>query len=366
MATVSSYVRWNLVPDLYVPFENHWSSLFWEVGVTVGATTYAPAILMSYSLASSENTLELAGTGLGQLESNGRMESMFGVVDYIGNQVNDFSNGQSYTAFSLLDLDINAAELFAIMVTPRNFDDLDFWQTAFSGDDIFDLSDDDDIGHGYGGTHTINGNDGNDQLYGDGGRDTIQGSVGDDEIYGGSGGDRLYGDDSDADSAATGADTISGGRGNDRIEGGGDADNLYGGSGADRILGGNGDDIIYGQRGRDVMTGGDGNDVFIFTTIGESRVRANRADVITDFEEGDVIDLSAINAGPNTQVDWFAFVGTDRFQYDIGEVRYRQFDNDGRRNDYTMIFIDVDADTGAEMAIRLTGLHTLTESDLIR
>jgi hypothetical protein len=46
-------------------------------------------------------------------------------------------------------------------------------------------------------------------------------------------------------------------------------------------------------------------------------------------------------------------------------VRYEKFDVTGTANDHTMVWIDNDADTGVEMAIRLTGLYDLTASDFV-
>ena len=44
---------------------------------------------------------------------------------------------------------------------------------------------------------------------------------------------------------------------------------------------------------------------------------------------------------------------------------YKQFDKAGTENDYTMVFIDTDGDTGREMSIKLTGLYDLTVDDFI-
>ena len=117
------------------------------------------------------------------------------------------------------------------------------------------------------------------------------------------------------------------------------------------------------------MTGGNGNDTFIFNNVTESGTTATASDVITDFVRGqDKISLSAIDAfaGSLSVNDTFVWKGTAAFSSTTqGEVRYQQFNNTGTANDYTMVWIDNDADTGVEMAIRLTGLYTLTASDFI-
>ena len=43
----------------------------------------------------------------------------------------------------------------------------------------------------------------------------------------------------------------------------------------------------------------------------------------------------------------------------------KQFNNAGTSNDYTMVYIDTDNDSGTEMSIKLMGLHNLTASDFI-
>jgi hypothetical protein len=100
----------------------------------------------------------------------------------------------------------------------------------------------------------------------------------------------------------------------------------------------------------------------------ESAITDITTDVITDFVIGkDKINLSAIDAfASSTTNDTFVWNGTAAFSSATkGEVRYEKFDKSGTTNDYTMVWIDNDRDTGVEMAIRLTGLHNLTASDFI-
>ncbi len=145
----------------------------------------------------------------------------------------------------------------------------------------------------------------------------------------------------------------------DYADGRGGNDKMYGYSGADTLIGG---------AGKDTLSGGSGSDRFIFKSASESSTGATSADVITDFTTGsDRINLSAIDAfDPSSANDTFVWKGTSSFSSTSkGEVRYEKFNNSGTSNDYTMVWIDTDRDSGAEMAIRLTGLHSLTESDFI-
>ena len=136
------------------------------------------------------------------------------------------------------------------------------------------------------------------------------------------------------------------------------------------LAGGAGNDQMLGGLGRDSISGGVGNDVFLFASAAESAITATTSDVITDFVQGqDRIDLSALDAFAATAGvnDGFVWQGTATAfsNATAGEVRYQRFDVAGTVNDHTMVWIDNDADTGVEMAIRLTGLYTLTTADFI-
>jgi Ca2+-binding RTX toxin-like protein len=163
--------------------------------------------------------------------------------------------------------------------------------------------------------------------------------------------------------------TITGNAGNNTLTGSGFADTLDGGAGNDVLLGGLGNDVLIGGLGQDTLTGGTGADIFKFSLITESGTTATKADVIVDFVQGeDKIDLSAIDAFLATKNvnDTFIWQGTAAFSNATqGEVRFQKFDVAGAANDHTMVWVDNDADTGVEMAIRLTGLYDLTASDFI-
>ena len=164
------------------------------------------------------------------------------------------------------------------------------------------------------------------------------------------------------------ADFVYGFLGSDKIYGYGGNDILYGNSGNDTISGGSGVDLLTSGTGKDTLSGGAGSDRFIFESSSESSTGATTADMITDFSRGsDKISLSTIDAFASSPAnDTFVWKGTSAFNSSTkGEVRYEKFDKSGTANDYTMVWIDNDRDTGVEMAIRLTGLHNLTESDFI-
>ena len=90
------------------------------------------------------------------------------------------------------------------------------------------------------------------------------------ELAGVGGDDVLYGND--------GADMLFGLAGNDT---------LFGQAGNDQLHGGDGDDLLNAGSGADTLTGGAGNDMFVLTD-------ARSFDTLTDYEEGEVIDLTSI------------------------------------------------------------------------
>jgi Ca2+-binding RTX toxin-like protein len=142
----------------------------------------------------------------------------------------------------------------------------------------------------------------------------------------------------------------TGGSGNDKIFGNHVANDLVGNGGNDTISGGGGDDFIVGGAGKDTLTGGAGADLFRYNSRTDSTVGANR-DVITDFEEGDQIDLTAVGAT--------TFIGGDQFTGRAGQVRSVAI------TDQTIIEVDVDGDGRADMQIELSGLIVLDRLDFV-
>lgn len=96
--------------------------------------------------------------------------------------------------------------------------------------------------------------------------------------------------------------------GNDTLKGLGGNDSLWGYSGNDNLNGGDGSDYISGDDGTDTLTGGLGADWFYFSSEQHSPNSSLR-DSIKDFKssEGDVIDISGIDADASTPFDNEAF-----------------------------------------------------------
>lgn len=224
------------------------------------------------------------------------------------------------------------------------------------------------------------GNAGDDWLLGGEGKDWLGGGAGDDILFGGAGDDLVTGGDG-LDTASylfasaavqvalgTTAAQATGGAGTDRLyfienlAGSAFGDTLDGSAQANAIAGFGGNDTITGLAGQDTLTGGAGSDVFTFTAVSHSGKTNGSADIIADFTQGeDVIDLSGIDAKPNTAAEnAFVFVGTESFG-GIGRIRYVQHEADG----FTTVLLNTVSGGGAEMAIRLNGVLTLTENDFV-
>ncbi|MEM7505252.1 MAG: CAP domain-containing protein [Pseudomonadota bacterium] len=232
------------------------------------------------------------------------------------------------------------------------------------------------------------GTDGNDLLRGAAGDDMLTGGAGADHLDGGEGVDtadyssaiaRVRADlqgglngigDAEGDTfenvenliGTARNDDLRGDAGSNHIKGGSASDRLHGRAGDDVIEGDVGTDVLYGNAGRDIMSGGVGNDRFIYFGLSDSRVGVNRRDVITDFEDGDRIELQRLDADRGevgNQV--FTFIGQVQFSNQAGELRF--FKSSG--NNQTVIQADTNGDGVQDFQIELTGLIDLDEGDFI-
>ncbi len=105
------------------------------------------------------------------------------------------------------------------------------------------------------------------------------------------------------------------------VYGGRGDDTLIGGAGADDLQGGAGSDTLNGGLGADLLQGGTGADTFVYGATAESS--GSGIDQILDFESGDKIDLSAIDADGNAANGdtAFTFIGESAFTGAAGELR---------------------------------------------
>jgi serralysin len=253
---------------------------------------------------------------------------------------------------------------------------------------------------------TLNGGDGNDILTGGAGDDSLIGGTGRDVLVGGIGNDTLTGGaDNDiykvdnssdviVENAGEGVDFVQAsasftlsanvdrmylvgsanidGTGNDlanllvgnsganALSGLGANDRLYGGGGGDTLNGGDGNDYLEGGAGQDDLLGGAGRDYFVFRDGDFGGATAATGDRIEDFAAGDRISLSPVDANSGLSGNQaFDFIGTGAFDGHAGELRYEQVSGD------TYLSGDTNGDGIADFMIKLDGLHTLTNSDLL-
>jgi len=191
---------------------------------------------------------------------------------------------------------------------------------------------------------------GNDSITGKGGADLFSGGNGNDQLSGGAGNDQLLG-----------------GAGDDRLDGGDGTDLLDGGAGADQLNGGAGSDTLLGGTGRDFLTGGAGNDRFVFRGGDFGGATKTTADVIMDWNAGDRIDLSKVDADIRAVADAsgnqaFAFIGTAAFNTadsKIGELRYETSATG------VIVYGDQNGDGIADFALRVDGVSSLSAGDFL-
>lgn len=217
-----------------------------------------------------------------------------------------------------------------------------------AGADIIDGDAGNDVVRGGDDNDTIRGGAGNDTLYGDNGNDNLSGGDGTDQLYGGEGNDTLSG--------GTGNDTLYGENGNDILYGDAGNDTLFGGAGNDSLYGGAGNDVLNGGAGSDTLSGGAGNDRFVFDSTALAQV-----DRIVDFQKGDVIDLSQIDAMLGRSGDQaFNFIG-GAWLTNQGDLGFYQ----DRGNNITYVQADLNGDKAYDLNIVVNGLVNFTKSDFV-
>lgn len=154
-------------------------------------------------------------------------------------------------------------------------------------------------------------------------------------------------------------DELFGFAGNDSLFGYGGNDTLDGGTGKDELFGGEGKDVLIGGTGRDAMQGDGGGDTFVFRSTSESGVKVATRDTIMDFSssEGDVIDLSGIDANSGAKGNQaFKFIGTDEFSR-AGTLRYE------RTAEGVVVYGNTDRDGKAEFSLLVEDVLSLRGAD---
>ncbi|TDH58329.1 heme peroxidase [Dankookia rubra] len=155
---------------------------------------------------------------------------------------------------------------------------------------------------------------------------------------------------------------LPGGPGNDSILGTAGNDLLVGNGGNDTLQGMAGNDTLQGGLGKDLLLGGQGADRFVFTSATETQPTPTERDVIGDWGTGDLIDLSGMDANLGIfGMQDFVFRGTatDSFTAAAGELWTYQMGGN------TFLIGGVNGDTARDFQIELTGLHSLSASQIL-
>ncbi|WP_210207834.1 peroxidase family protein [Bosea caraganae] len=243
---------------------------------------------------------------------------------------------------------------------------------AGEGFDIVLAGSGDDVVFGGSGGDVIEGEAGDDRIFGEGGDDLITAGSGNDTVIAGSGNDLIlgavgdgndtyFGDDSDGGSgidtldlsAITANLTVDLGNG---LLGRGNASSAQSGTDTlwsiENVATGSGSDTVTASNAVNVIEGGAGDDTFRFLSAAGAD-----GDTILDFEPGDRLDLSGIDAnGAQAGNQGFALVNGPLTGAAQVAVTY-EIRQDG---EYTIVSGSTDANPDEEFRIDLKGSHTLT------
>ncbi len=130
---------------------------------------------------------------------------------------------------------------------------------------------------------------------------------------------------------------------------------LNGGGGNDVLFGNSGNDTLNGGSGRDIMHGGGGSDTYVFNDNDSGNTLAT-ADIISDFDPAnDMIDLSAVDAGPGSGDQDFSTQGGFHANTSTVFAHGVSWFQNGAD---TVVQIDTDGNTASpEMMLVLTGVN---------
>ena len=210
---------------------------------------------------------------------------------------------------------------------------------------------------GNGGDDHLNGEADNDFILGGTGNDDILGGSGNDTMNAGDGNDTIFGENNnDILVGQDGSDYLDGGTGEDTMDGGNGDDVLEGGEGNDILRGRAGEDELAGGEGRDFLTGGQGADSFVFRSLADAGIGADR-DQILDFEQGvDLIVVAGLSPGV------FEFRGTAAFDTANPNPELRLNET---ATGSTIVQIDNNGDGVIDAEIRVGGVTGLTADDFV-
>jgi serralysin len=148
---------------------------------------------------------------------------------------------------------------------------------------------------------------------------------------------------------------------NESLYSGDGSDTLFGNPDIDRAIGGTRSDHILGGIGWEMLSGALGADVFIYQSLADRKATL-ACDIITDFNpaEQDKIDLRLTNANAAILSNqMFHSIVQAYFSNTVGGMRV------SHSTSQTLILIDTNGDSQAEMTITKTCHINLTAADFI-
>ena len=324
---------------------------------------------------SNGDVAETSETIAVNIDSTGRLDDTIdgrGGSDYIdGGQGNDYlvgNDGHDFVFGGSGNDTVVGGDGYDMNIGGSGFDTIDYSgaQNAMTIDLAFNYASGMGIDYVSGFEKAI-GSGFNDEMYGDYADNILESGAGNDRVWGGGGDDTIVADKgNDRYDGDGGFDTIdySGsdqgvtvdfqkhkatGNGNDKIYDfeaaiGSDHDDKFIGSNSnDVFVGGDGNDSFDGNKGGDVFTGGAGNDVFVWS---KNDLSKRDVDTITDFEVGDVLDVSdAINPRRGNDInDYVTLTETA---------------------DGTMVSANTGGRNGMRDVVMLEGVHGLDVDDMV-
>lgn len=268
--------------------------------------------------------------------------------------ISDYANGFNF--------DAESGATFAFSTATQGFTDNWGTKTLSTGVNAIEMTNSTDI---------LRDSDQGHRLYGRGGNDKIEGRGGADLIDGGLGSDWASYESSGMFGLRTGVvvdlesntglfndaegDTFSS---IENVLGSAFRDTLRGNSADNWLDGGAENDVLDGNGGRDILFGRGGNDTFQFRELADSTVDVSSRDRIVDFQTGDKIDLSLIDAKVtppfslnNLGDQAFSFIGTADFTGRAGDLRAVSVNEPGFS--FTLVSGDVNGDRIADFAIEV-------------
>lgn len=134
----------------------------------------------------------------------------------------------------------------------------------------------------------------------------------------------------------------------------------------ENVVCGSGDDTIVDSSSRNVLCGGDGDDRFVFNGLDDASGDVEDADQIVDFEPGDRIDVSRIEAsdddGSRHSMEFLGEISADIQELlDIGKLGFRfETSEDG---EHTVIYGRTGSSEFNDFIVDLIGRHDLSAED---